>query len=172
MKQDLKEGKKEENNENIVVAIVQDDLLFPFDKDIINFVSQDTSLIVDSGATSHVTPRKDFFSSYTSVNSEVLKMSNAREVNMFVIGTVCLKINTNSMLFLQNVKHAPDIPLNLISVGQLDDDGYHNDLCNGQWNLTKGSLILARGRKHSNLYVTQGSILGGSINLVESETLS
>ena len=61
---------------------------------------------------------------------------------------------------------------NLISVGQLDDDGYHNDLCNGQWKLTRGSLILARGRKHSNLYVTQGSILGDSINLVESETLS
>ena len=55
---------------------------------------------------------------------------------------------------------APEIPLNLISVGQLDDDGYHNDLCNGQWKLTKGSLILARGKKHSNLYVTQGSILG------------
>ena len=28
------------------------------------------------------------------------------------------------------------------------------------------------GRKHSNLYVTQGSILCDSINLVESETLS
>ena len=67
----------------------------------------------------------------------VLKMSNAREVKVFVIGTVCLKINTNSMLFLQNVKHAPDIPLNLISVGQLDDDSYHNDLFNDQWKLTK-----------------------------------
>ena len=99
-------------------------------------------------------------------------MSNAREVNVFVIGSACLKINTNSTLFLQNVKHAPDIPLNMISVGQLDDDSYHNDLFNGQWNLTKGSLILARRRKHSNLYVAQGSILGDSKNLVKSETLS
>ena len=47
-----------------------------------------------------------------------------------------------------------------MSVGQLDDDSYHNDLFNGQWKLTKGSLILDRGRKHSNFYVTQGSILG------------
>ena len=98
-------------------------------------------------------------------------MSNAREVNVFVIGSACLKINTNSTLFLQNVKHAPDIPLNLISVRQLDDDGYHNDLCNVKWNLTKGSLILARGRKHSNLYMTQGSILGDSFYLVERKTL-
>ena len=99
-------------------------------------------------------------------------MGNAGEVKVFGVDTVCLKTNTGSMLVLQNFKHAPDIPLNLISVGQLDDDGYHNDLCNGQWKLTKVSLILAQGRKHSNLYVTQGSILGDSINLVESETLS
>ena len=99
-------------------------------------------------------------------------MSNAREVNVFVIGSACLKINTNSTLFLQNVKHAPDIPLNMISVGQLDDDSYHNDLFNGQWNLTKGSLIFAQERKHLNLYVTQVLILGHSINFVESEALS
>ena len=172
MKQDFKEGKKKENNENNVVVVVQNDLLFACLKDVINFVSQDTSWIVDSGATSHVTPRKDFFSSYTSVNSEVLKMGNAGEVKVFGVGTVCLKTNTDSMLVLQNIKYAPDIPLNLISVGQLDDDGYHNDLCNGQWKLTKGSLILARGRKHSNLYITQGSILGDSFYLVERETLS
>ena len=168
MKQDLKEGKKEENNEN---NVVQDDFLFACDKDI-NFVSQDTSWIVDSGATSHVTPRKDFFLSYSSVNSEVLKMGNAGEVKVFGIVTVCLKTNTSSTVVLHNVKHAPYILINPISVGQLDDDGYHNDLCNGQWKLTKGSLILARGRKHSNLYVTQESILGDSINLVESESLS
>ena len=72
LKQDLKEGKKEENNENNVVAIVQDDLLFGCDKNFTYFVSEDTSWIVDFGATSHVTPRKDFFSCYTSVNYEVL----------------------------------------------------------------------------------------------------
>lgn len=94
-------------------------------------------------------------------------MGNAGEVNVFGVGIICLKTNTGSTLVLQNVKHAPDHPLNLISVGQLNDDGYHNDLRNGQWKLTKCSLILALGRKYSNLYVTQGSILGDSINLVE-----
>ena len=64
-------------------------------------------------------------------------MSNAGEVKVFGIGTVCLKINTGSTLVLQNVKHATYIPLNFISVGQLDDYGYHNDLFNDQWKLTK-----------------------------------
>ena len=70
--------------------------------------------------------KKDFFSSYTSVNSKVLKMGNAGEGKVFGVGTVCLKTNTGSMLVLHNVKHAPDIPINLISVGQLNDDGYRN----------------------------------------------
>ena len=70
-------------------------------------------------------------------------MGNVGEVKVFGVGTVILKTNTDSMFVFQNVKHALDIPLNLISVGQLDDDGYHNDLCNGQWKLTKGSVILA-----------------------------
>ena len=59
-------------------------------------------------------------------------MGNAGEVNVFGVGIICLKTNTGSTLVLQNVKHAPDIPLNLIFVGQLDDDGYHNDSCNVQ----------------------------------------
>ena len=84
-------------------------------------------------------------------------MGNASEVKVFGVGTICLKTNIGSTFVLQNVKHAPDIPINLISIGQLDDDVYHNYLCIG-----KVSLILARGRKHSNLYVTEGSILGDS----------
>ena len=98
MKQDIKEGKREENNENNIVPVVQDDLLFACDKDVINFVPQDTTWIVEFGATSHVTPRKDFFLSYTSVNSEVLKMGNVGEVKVFGVGTVCLKSNTGSTL--------------------------------------------------------------------------
>ena len=100
-------------------------------------------------------------------------MGYAGEVKMFGVCTVCLKTNTCSTLVHQNVKHAPEIPLNLISVGQPDDDdGYHNHLLKFQCKLTKGSLILDRGRKHSNFYVTKGSILGDSIKLVKSETSS
>ena len=59
-------------------------------------------------------------------------MGNASEVKVFSIGIVYFKTNTGSTFVLQNVKHAPDIPLNLMYGGQLDDDGYHNDLFNVQ----------------------------------------
>ena len=44
-------------------------------------------------------------------------MGNAGEVKVFGVDTVCLKTNTSSMLVLENIKHAPDILINLISVG-------------------------------------------------------
>lgn len=63
MKQDIKEGKKEENNGNNIIYVVGDDLLCACDKEAINFVYQDTRWILDSRAISYVTPRKYFFSS-------------------------------------------------------------------------------------------------------------
>ena len=59
-------------------------------------------------------------------------MGKGCEIKVFGVGTVCLNTNTGSTFVLQNVKHAPDVPLNLIVVGKLDDDGYHNDSCNVQ----------------------------------------
>ena len=39
---------------------------------------------------------------------------------------ICLKTNTSYSLVLKDVRHVPDIRLNLIFVGKLDDEGYKN----------------------------------------------
>ncbi|GKV45166.1 hypothetical protein SLEP1_g52276 [Rubroshorea leprosula] len=49
---------------------------------------------------------------------------------------------------------------------KLDDDGYCSSFNDGQWKLTKGSLVVAQGSKSSNLYLTQGSISSGFVNVV------
>lgn len=115
LKQDIREEKRVANNNNNIVVIVRDDLLFACDENITHLVSHETSCIIDSGATSHDTPRKNFFSPYTLVDSRILlNMDSTSEVKAFVIGTVCLKTNKCSTLVLHNVKHAPNFPLNLI----------------------------------------------------------
>ena len=43
------------------------------------------------------------------------------------VGDVCLKFDTGMELVLRNVKHVPDMRLNVISTGLLDDDGYNNN---------------------------------------------
>lgn len=42
----------------------------------IKFVSDERIWIIDSGVTLHITSRRDFFTSYTSYDFRVLKMSN------------------------------------------------------------------------------------------------
>ncbi|RDY02835.1 hypothetical protein CR513_13654, partial [Mucuna pruriens] len=53
-----------------------DDLVILRDFVSINFVSDESMWIIDSSATLHVTPRKEFFTSYTVGDFEVLKIGN------------------------------------------------------------------------------------------------
>ncbi|RDX93750.1 hypothetical protein CR513_23944, partial [Mucuna pruriens] len=93
--------------------------------------------IVDSGATLHVTPRKEFFTSYTAGDFGVLKMGNDDVTKVIGVGDVRLQTNTRMQLWLRGVKHALDVRFNLISVHMLDDGGYDNHFGHGKWKLTK-----------------------------------
>ena len=48
-------------------------------------------------------------------------------------------------MVLKDVRHVPKMCFSFISVGKLDDEGYHSHLGESKWKLTKGSLILVRG---------------------------
>ncbi|GKD69285.1 retrovirus-related pol polyprotein from transposon TNT 1-94 [Tanacetum coccineum] len=48
----------------------------------------------------------------------------------------------------------------LISVGQLDEEGYHIGFRDQQWKVTKGSLVVACGNKSESLYLVEHQRLG------------
>ena len=60
--------------------------------------------------------------------------------------------------------------LNLIYVHVLDNDGYIYFINSGNWKLTKGSLVVARGRLCCSLYKTQAKVCGGQLNSVDDDT--
>ncbi|VFQ78825.1 unnamed protein product [Cuscuta campestris] len=143
------EGKDGENDRH-VAATTSGDLIVVSDNDLINVASDESSWVIDSGAAFHVTSRKDFFTSYTPGDYGVLKMGNDGRSQVVGIGVVVLETKTGMKLVLKNVRHAPDIRLNLISTSVLDDEGYMSTFGDGQCKLTKGSLIVARGKKCSD----------------------
>ena len=55
---------------------------------------------------------------------------------------------------LENVRYIPKLRRNLISVGQLDDDGYAILFVGSTWKVTKGVRVLACGKKTGTLYMT------------------
>ena len=46
--------------------------------------------------------------------------------------------------YSKEVRHVPDIHLNLISTCRLDDEGFTNSFDESKWKLTKCSLVVAR----------------------------
>ncbi|RDX60170.1 hypothetical protein CR513_61711, partial [Mucuna pruriens] len=60
-----KKGKSKEKDDDRVTTATGDDLVILRDFESVNFVSDENMWIIDSGATLHVTLRKEFFTSYT-----------------------------------------------------------------------------------------------------------
>ena len=119
-----KEETKEDGNENCLATVTTEDLVTVLDANMINIACDESSWVVDNGATSHVTSRKDFFSSYTPSDFGTLSMGNETVSRVVGIGTIFLETSGATKLVLNIAKHAPDICLLLISIGVLDDEGY------------------------------------------------
>ncbi|KAL2246274.1 UNVERIFIED_CONTAM: Retrovirus-related Pol polyprotein from transposon TNT 1-94 [Sesamum indicum] len=56
-----------------------------------------------------------------------------------------------------DVRHIPGLKRNLISVGQLDSDGFHTTFGDTKWKISRGAMTLARGLKSGTLYMAAGS---------------
>ncbi|KAL6315899.1 hypothetical protein AAG906_013243 [Vitis piasezkii] len=103
LKRDMKQGKvKDKKNDN------------------------DDQRVINSGASIHATPRKDFFTSYTSGD----------------FGSVMMRLETSNgtMLILKN-------------------------------KLTRGSMVVAKGKKCSSLYLMQARVIDSNINAVDDDSI-
>ena len=70
------------------------------------------------------------------------------------MGDVRILLPNGSVWLLKKVRHIPELRRNLISVGQLDDEGHAILFVGGTWKVTKGVMVLARGKKTGTLYIT------------------
>ncbi|GJY79662.1 hypothetical protein Tco_0485463 [Tanacetum coccineum] len=68
------------------------------DYDMVNLAHDDSSWILDSGATCHVATRKEYFSSYTPGDFDVVRMGNTGLSRIAGIGDICLKFDTGMEL--------------------------------------------------------------------------
>ncbi|GJW52099.1 retrovirus-related pol polyprotein from transposon TNT 1-94 [Tanacetum coccineum] len=71
------------------------------------------------------------------------------------VGDVVGKTSFGTSWTLKDVRYIPSLKRRLISVGQLDEEGYHVGFGDQQWKVTKGSLVVARGNKRGSLYMVE-----------------
>ncbi|RVW26208.1 Retrovirus-related Pol polyprotein from transposon TNT 1-94 [Vitis vinifera] len=137
----------------------------------IDMKREKTSWVIDSSVSIHATHRKDFFTSYTSGDFGSVRIGNDGSAKAIGMEDVCLETSNGTMLILKNVKHIPDIRMNLISIGKLDDEWLCNTFCDSQWKLTRCSMVVAKRKKCSSLYLMHARVIDSSINAVDDDSI-
>ena len=122
-----------------------------------SLISEDHMVwVLDSGATSHVTPNRDAFVSYHDYSDKVTGVGGD-DLSVVGIGTVQLQADVHT-LTMSNVKHVPGAKYNLLSVPTLQRKG---------WTITfdeHGDCILSVGEYFvtaeycEGLYIIRGKV--------------
>ena len=145
------------------------------DRDMLSVSSNASRLndswVLDSACFFHVTPHRDWFDTYKSVNCGFVLMSNDATCKVVGIGTIKIKMFDNVVRTLGEVRHVPKVKKNLISLETLDSNGYCYNYENGLMKVSKGTMVVMKGQKvKGNIYKLLGNtIVGGVAAVTESK---
>ncbi|KAG8482734.1 hypothetical protein CXB51_024185 [Gossypium anomalum] len=163
-------GKQPENSsEADVVEDYNDDELLVAS---VNDSKVSKEWILNSGYTFHMSPNRDWFTTYEIVSEGVVLMGNNASCKIAGVGTIKVKMFDGVVRTLSDVRHVPELKRNLILLSTLDSKGYRYIAENGVLKISKGPLVVMKGqRKTVKLYVLQGSTVTGDAT-VPSSSLS
>ncbi|RVW34552.1 Retrovirus-related Pol polyprotein from transposon TNT 1-94 [Vitis vinifera] len=139
--------KNEDDSANVVTEEVHDALLLAVDNPLYDWV-------LDSGASFHTTPHREIIQNHTISDFGKVYLADGSALDVVGLGDVRISLPNGSVWLLEKVRHIPNSRRNLISVGQLDDEGHAILFVVGTWKVTKGTRVLARGKKTATLYMT------------------
>jgi len=136
----------DDQSANATTDEIEDALLCSLDKSI-------DSWIMDSGASFHTTPSLELLSNYVSRKFGKVYLADGKSLDIIGRDDINIKTSNGSLWTLNNVRHIPALKRNLISIGQLDDEGHCTTFGDGHWKVRKGNLVVAREKKQGSLYM-------------------
>ena len=115
-----------------------------------------TDWLADTAASTHIARNKQDFITYSEGSSEIAGIVPGASLKTKGRGSVTLEFKVNEKVYsvvLRDVKHAPEAPNNLISVGRLTGNG-HSALFTpvGVQFKERSGTIFGMGRKVGNMY--------------------
>jgi gag-polypeptide of LTR copia-type len=127
LKRDQSKGRDgDDENEHTTVIVFNGEVFISCDEEFINLICYNSTWVVDSVTSFHVTSRCDLFSFYNERDYDVVRMRNNGICKISCIGEVNVETSLECKLTLKNIRHVTDMRLHLISVGALNDDGYQS----------------------------------------------
>ncbi|KAJ4704922.1 Retrovirus-related Pol polyprotein from transposon TNT 1-94 [Melia azedarach] len=125
--------------------------------------------ILDSGASYHICPRREWFTTYEQVDRGNISMANSSICKAVGIGSIKIRTHDGKFCTLNNVRHVPLLTKNLISLSMLDNKGFSFQGEGRVLHVCKGSNVVLKGVKRGTLYFLQGSTLSSSVAVASSE---
>ena len=110
---------------------------------------------LDTGATHHMTGRREFFTELDSSVRGTVKFGDAFGVEIKGVGTVTFSAKSGEHMLLTGVYYIPALKNSIISLGQLDDNGSCMEIFNGTMRIwdRRHRLIAKVTRGANQLYV-------------------
>ena len=126
---------------------------FEEDDLLLSLESTDDSLVLDSGASFHATPHRGYFIDYVQGDFGLVYLGDNKPYQIVGNGKVKIKLQNVKHWLLHEVRHVARLSRNLISIGELNDEGYIVTFNDKSWKVSKGSLVVEKGVKVETLYL-------------------
>ncbi|RVW73560.1 Retrovirus-related Pol polyprotein from transposon TNT 1-94 [Vitis vinifera] len=172
-----KEGSVSENKESSSKSanVVAEEDSESGDGDMLSVSSSSNHLtdswILDSACSYHMTPKKDWFNTYRSVNSGSVLMGNDASCKVAGIRNIIIKMFDGVVRTSCDVRHVPDLRKNRISLGTLYYNGFSYKSTSRVMKMSKGAMtVMKRQKLVGNIYKLLGTIIVGGVAIVESES--
>jgi hypothetical protein len=117
--------------------------------------------VLDTACTFHMSLKRDWCTTYESVNGDLVLMGSDIAYKIVGIGTIRIRMHDGIVRTLTNVRPMPDLKKNLISLGTLESLGYKYSGESGVIRVCKGSLVVMKGNHFDGLSSGQCSYMFG-----------
>ncbi len=101
-------------------------------------VSHPDTWIVDSGASFHMTPHREWFSSFRSCEGGTVLLGDDGICKVEGVGIVQIKSNANTVVTLDDVRYVPQLKRNLLSGHAFDSASFEGRCGRGSITINKG----------------------------------
>lgn len=153
-KRDLKAKEKElESAAVATLAVVPEGIYISVEGHSALFTSESRTWLMDSGATSHMTNRRDWFSSFIERQGDIT-IGDISIIPIRGAGTIPIFRTSHDKRYFSNVLYVPDLGFNLLSVSSLTKQGASIEFSADSVIIrdqASGS-VLARGVQDGGLY--------------------
>ena len=126
---------------------------------------------IDSGASHHVTSRRDWFKSLEDITTRKILMGDNNPHEAVAKGDISIHTSVcgeQSRGLIRDVLYVPGIKTNLLSVSQLTQQGLLVEFLKMKCYIKKDGVVIAEGALERNLYkLSANTTSGGNANLAE-----